>query len=246
MPIKLTTIMITRFIVNLIYCCWSYLAFIIVIIPGYLLVTLSPKLSYRQAFCKMTAQALLLLMGQKITNASDNLIPRNALILINHTSYIDAVIMRASLPKDTSFLIKDEVNTVPLVGLFLRRIDSIFVKRKSRSSRADSLLAIRTKLKTGGRVALFPEGTFSKNPGIKKFHLSSISVAHEEKVPIVSMAISGARKMLTSGSWFLKYSRLSLTFDQLIRPEEFKEPLVMAENIRNNFSKITGEELLNG
>ncbi len=53
-------------------------------------------------------------------------------VVANHASYLDGVVMTAALPPRFGFVIKREMESVPLAGALLRRLGSEFVERFNR------------------------------------------------------------------------------------------------------------------
>ena len=84
---------------------------------------------------------------------------------------MDGVVFTAVLPPRFGFVIKREMDRVPLAGLLLRRLGSLFVERSNRQRGAnDARRVLRTAI-NGSSLVFFPEGTFSPAPGLLKFHV---------------------------------------------------------------------------
>jgi len=114
--------------------------------------------------------------------------PSGALIVANHRSYIDIAVIAAQTP--CSFLAKEEVAHWPLVGYGARKFANIvFVKRDSLASRGLSITAMRSILRAGVSVALFPEGTTSRGPGLLPFRPGMFRLAARDGFPVVPVAL---------------------------------------------------------
>lgn len=107
------------------------------------------------------------LFGIKIRVLGQPVKDRGVLLVANHTSYFDILVMSATLP--VSFVAKMEVGTWPLFGLMSKLQRSVFVDRSKRSEAAKSAVAIRDRLKAGDALVLFPEGTTSDGNRILPF-----------------------------------------------------------------------------
>lgn len=90
-----------------------------------------------------------------------------ALIVANHTSYFDIVVLSAAAK--VSFVAKQEVKSWPLFGLMASLQGSIFVNREKRSATAEASNLIRDRLKQGDTLVLFPEGTTADGNHILPF-----------------------------------------------------------------------------
>jgi 1-acyl-sn-glycerol-3-phosphate acyltransferase len=84
---------------------------------------------------------------------------RPLLIVSNHVSWLDIVVLSAVLP--VSFIAKSEVASWPLFGLFAKLQRSVFVDRARRSETAAVNAEIAERLRAEDPIVLFAEGTTS-------------------------------------------------------------------------------------
>jgi 1-acyl-sn-glycerol-3-phosphate acyltransferase len=110
-----------------------------------------------------------------------------ALVVSNHRSYLDIVIILAHL--DAAFLAKKELASWPIFGRAAKRGNTVFVDRSSAESRANARQAIGEKLAQGISVVVFPEGTTSAGPGILPFKKGIFHLAALNNIPVVPAAI---------------------------------------------------------
>ena len=95
-----------------------------------------PGLSLRRMIIRALARLGLMVLGLRITVRGADHLPRSSCIVIaNHCSYLDGVVLKAVLPPRFSFVIKREAAAYPVAGLLLRRIGSEFVDRGSLGGR---------------------------------------------------------------------------------------------------------------
>jgi 1-acyl-sn-glycerol-3-phosphate acyltransferase len=118
----------------------------------------------------------------------------------NHCSYIDGVVMQATLPPQFSFVIKTEMSRVPLAGTILRRIGAEFVDRSDRLRGQRDTRRLLRSATSGQAMAFFPEGTFSHEVGLLKFHVGAFAAAVRAHLPVVAVAIRGTRHCLPADS----------------------------------------------
>jgi 1-acyl-sn-glycerol-3-phosphate acyltransferase len=69
----------------------------------------------------------------------------------------------------------------------------------------------------------FPEGTFTRAPGLQNFLMGAFVTAAQANIPVVPITIRGTRSMLRSQSWFPRRGRISISIGETIKPEEFPE-----------------------
>jgi len=77
----------------------------------------------------------------------------------NHASFLDTLLALAYIPCNFRNIIKEEVFSIPLVGLVLRRSGEIPIDRKNPWKALRSLRRSADLLKQGISIVVFPEGT---------------------------------------------------------------------------------------
>jgi 1-acyl-sn-glycerol-3-phosphate acyltransferase len=65
----------------------------------------------------------------------------------------------------------------------------------------------------------FPEGTFSRIPGLTPFRMGAFVVAAEAGAPVVPVSLRGTRSILRDGSWFPHRGTITVTIGEPIAPE---------------------------
>jgi len=182
---------------------WATLAFWLLAPAGWTLAVLSPSPSRAWALSRMAARTLFRLTGIPLTvEGLENLPEAPCVLVSNHASYLDGVILVASLPRPFAFAAKRELKDQFIAGHFLRRLGAEFVERFDlRRSVADTEKMSEVLLR-GGSLAVFPEGTFVAGPGMLPFHLGAFLTAARAGVPVVPVAIRGQREMLPADRWW--------------------------------------------
>jgi 1-acyl-sn-glycerol-3-phosphate acyltransferase len=103
----------------------------------------------------------------------------SAVLVENHASYVDVVVLLATLRATFGFA-KARLATYPILGTLIRRTQSLEVKRGT-SAAADDLVAT---LKNGESLFVFPEGTFIAHPGVLPFRLGAFHAAVDTSRPV--------------------------------------------------------------
>jgi 1-acyl-sn-glycerol-3-phosphate acyltransferase len=156
-----------------------------------------PGLHQRRRLTKFFAGFLLRMVGIRVELQHASLLPSTPCVVVaNHSSYIDGVVMKAALPAHYSFVIKKEMVKVPLAGLLLRRIGALFVDRTNRHAGAVDARRILRGAQTGQSMVFFPEGTFTERIGLQAFHLGAFVTAQRTQLPVVPIALHGTRRIL--------------------------------------------------
>lgn len=111
-----------------------------------------------------------------------------ALIVSNHVSWIDIVVLSAVMP--CSFVAKREVARWPFFGSLARLQRSIFVDRERRKGTDQSRDEMAERLKQGDIIVLFPEGTSSNGRNVRPFRSPYFGAAEGQTLPIIPVTLA--------------------------------------------------------
>jgi 1-acyl-sn-glycerol-3-phosphate acyltransferase len=198
---------------NTIYGIYAVITFLVLGTIALVLVTLVPGLGIetRRAIAHYAAQSFFHVAGIRVRVSGAERLPETPCVVVaNHASYIDGVVLKAFLPARFSFVIKKEVSKVPLAGVLLRRIGSEFVDRFNRHAGGLDTRRLIKAADSGQALAFFPEGTFVERPGVGKFHGGAFAIAARAGVPVVPLAIRGTRHVLPSGRFLPRFGRIEI------------------------------------
>ncbi|WP_134322436.1 lysophospholipid acyltransferase family protein [Cumulibacter soli] len=122
-----------------------------------------------------------------------------AILVLNHISVLDPLATASfvwTAGRVPSFMIKDGVFKVPIVGKLMTKARQISVSRGSAAAQASLDSAIET-LRAGGVVAVYPEGTVTRDPDFwpmrAKTGIARIALAVPD-VPVIPIAQWGAHR----------------------------------------------------
>ena len=110
------------------------------------------------------------------------------LIVSNHVSWIDIVVLSAVSP--LSFVAKREVATWPLFGWLAKLQRTVFVDRERRHSTKHSRTELERRLADGDRIVLFPEGTSHNGETVLPFKSSFFAAATAPEIAIVPVTLA--------------------------------------------------------
>lgn len=193
-----------RRFVDTAYAVYAHFVFWLLAPPAWLLVALLPRPSWRWAVMRRSARLLFRLARiPLLLEGVEQLPQRQACVIVsNHASYLDGVMLVAALPIEFAFVAKAELDRQFIPRRFLRRMGALFVDRfdKQRGA-ADARRTVQT-VQAGRSLVFFPEGTFTRMPGLLPFHMGAFIAAAEAGVPVVPVTIRGTRSLLRANSWF--------------------------------------------
>ncbi len=203
------------------YGLWCWLALITVALTLGPSIILLPNVRMRRRLTRYAASLVLRLCGYRLrVHGLDHLPAGPCIVVANHASYLDGIVLTAALPPRFAFVIKDEMATVPLAGLLLRRIGSLFVDRSNHQSSARAARRILQFAREGACIAFFPEGTFVPKPGLLAFKLGAFLTAAKFDLPVVAITLRGTRQALCSHTWLPRPARLEVILHSALQPSD--------------------------
>jgi 1-acyl-sn-glycerol-3-phosphate acyltransferase len=194
------------------YALYAWLAFVLLTVLALLGVLVLPGLERRRAAARAAARTWLRLAFMPVSVAGLERLPDGQCVVVaNHASYLDGVVMTAALPPRFGFVIKREMDGVPFANLLLRRLGSEFVERFDRQRGATDARRVLRTAANGHSLVFFPEGTFSREPGLLRFHTGAFATAARAGCPVVPAVIRGTRAALPSSTLLPRAGAISVT-----------------------------------
>jgi 1-acyl-sn-glycerol-3-phosphate acyltransferase len=196
-----------------IYGLYAVLLFLVVALVALLCVLLLPTLEMRRGSARIAARSFFLFAGMPVRRVGRRNLPSGQCIVVaNHASYLDGVVMTAALPARFGFVVKREMNTVPLAGLLLRRIGTEFVDRHNRHKGGTDARRVLRTASSGHSLVFFPEGTFTPEVGLGKFHTGAFAIAARAGCPVVPTVILGTRRNMPATRVFPRPGPIEVRF----------------------------------
>jgi 1-acyl-sn-glycerol-3-phosphate acyltransferase len=182
---------------------------------AWLLTVVMPNPAAAWAVARGAARGLFRLSGVSFSvRGLEHLPTTGACVLVcNHGSYLDGVILVAALPRPVAFVAKRELASQFVAGRFLKRLGVEFVERFERRRSVDDAQRLADVVQRGRALLVFPEGTIGPGPGLLPFHLGGFLAAAQEQVPVLPLTIRGDRDVLPDGVWWPRRGALSVTLD---------------------------------
>ncbi|MFI4920442.1 MAG: lysophospholipid acyltransferase family protein [Gammaproteobacteria bacterium] len=196
-----------------------WLMAVLFVLPAALLIITLPGQERRRRAAYRAGQILFWLAGIPLTVRGVERLPEEACIVVaNHASYLDGVILTAALPPRFGFVIKHEVATAPVMGWLLMRLGSEFVNRADKKSAQNTATRLIQLARNGACLGMFPEGTFKLEPGLRPFHLGAFLTATRAGMRVAPVAIRGARQILPAHCWWPRPGSLEVEVLTAVRP----------------------------
>jgi len=193
---------LSEFLRTWIFAAWAHTVFWIAAPLTWLLVALVPGPRRRWKLARGAAAMVLELLGMRprVDDAEASW-PAGPFVLVsNHASYIDGVVLFATLPKPVRFVAKAELADQFIAGTFLRRLGAAFVARFDMRAGAADARSASALLTDGAALLFFPEGTFTRAAGLRSFRSGAFVAATENGVPVIPVVLTGTRTVLPGSS----------------------------------------------
>ena len=145
------------------------------------------------------------------------------LLLLNHQSLMDIVVLEDVYPADIAWVAKKEIAQIPFFGKILSVPDMITIDRESKASLVKLFKDAKDRLDKGRVVAIFPEGTRGRGDKILKFKAGSKILAQKLNLKVQPIVISGTRKVLDSQNLTCQSGTIKITYLPSINPKDDKE-----------------------
>jgi 1-acyl-sn-glycerol-3-phosphate acyltransferase len=132
---------------------WALIAFVLTVSITILLMYLFKKQNrkIRQIWAKMQAY----LLGYKIEVKGE--ISKDAkLLLLNHQSLLDIVVIEDLHPNNTCWVAKKEIEQIPFFGRILDPTRMIAIDRSNRRSLVKLIKEAKDRVESGRVIAIFP------------------------------------------------------------------------------------------
>jgi 1-acyl-sn-glycerol-3-phosphate acyltransferase len=144
-------------------------------------------------------------------------IPRDgpAIVVSNHTSYADAIILGSAAPRPVHFIVLQWMYDLVLIRWFYWGMGTIPVRAEGQDSKG---IKRAVRLLASGRVlGVFPEGARSLDGRLSEPRIGAAMIAALSGAPVVPAFIDGARDSLPVGGRFPKPARIHVRFGPALR-----------------------------
>jgi 1-acyl-sn-glycerol-3-phosphate acyltransferase len=175
--------------------------------------------------------------------------PTGPLIVVaNHQSYIDGIVVLAVVPERCDFVAKQELARSFTARLLLRNIGTRFVERFEIEGSVGAAHELAGAAAQGASLIVFPEGTLQREPGLRPFHMGAFVAAATAGTPVLPLAIRGTRSVLRDGQWRPRLSLIHVMVTPPVMPEgnDWAAAIGLRERARAAILAACGEPDLAG
>jgi 1-acyl-sn-glycerol-3-phosphate acyltransferase len=192
------------------------------------------------------ARLLFRLLGaQPCVSGTEHLPRQPHVLLVNHSSYLDAIALAALLPAQPqyAFSAKREFAGQWWMGRLLRGVGALLVERADARRSSEDVESLAQALRRGENVIVFPEGTFKREPGLLQFHAGAFMAAALAGAPLVAAGLRGTREALRAGTWRPRHAQVSLHIGPAFQPDGtgWSATVRLRDTAREAIARLSGE-----
>jgi 1-acyl-sn-glycerol-3-phosphate acyltransferase len=172
-----------------IYACITFVAIMLLIFPFVIVASFFGRIKGGNMIlrlCMLWADiwfVLVFITVKRIYHAPHDK-KKQYIFVSNHISYLDSAILVKAFRQPVRPLGKVEMSRIPVFG-FIYRKAIVTVDRSSPENRAESIRILRSIIRRGISVMVFPEGTFNMtHQPLKEFYDGAFRLALETGTPV--------------------------------------------------------------
>lgn len=223
-----------------------WLPFLLLAVFAWLATAAAPRRAAAWKMDRLAARALLKLAGIRLTIEGLERLPQEPCVVVaNHASYADGIVLLAALPAPVGFVAKRELLGNLVSRLFLEKLGALFVERFDTLKSIDDAHRLGAAVAAGETLFFFPEGTFRRTPGLGAFRLGAFSVAATAGVPVLPLTLRGTRRLLPAGRWLPRHTQLGVVVGTPIavptEGDSFAAAVVLRDGARAQILRDCGE-----
>jgi 1-acyl-sn-glycerol-3-phosphate acyltransferase len=162
------------------------------------------------------------------------------LIVANHVSFLDIPAVGTAVHRHVSFVARETLTENRFLAWFLPKCDAILIRRGEADRGA--LREIVTRLEAGGAVAIFPEGTRSKDGRVHPFKGGALYAAYRTGAPVVPVGVRRTERALDRRNR-PRVVRVEVVFGPPVHLDPSRDRAEAELELRRTVAELAGREL---
>jgi 1-acyl-sn-glycerol-3-phosphate acyltransferase len=139
-----------------------------------------------------------------------------AVFMSNHESLVDIPLLFVGIRQNVRFLAKRSLFFVPFLGWSMWLAGFVPVDRRRTEKAADVFQTLERRVRAGLSMLVFPEGTRSRSGALQPFKRSGFLLAIRTGLPVIPVAVSGARNVIGADSLWIRRVPVTIRFGEPI------------------------------
>lgn len=141
---------------------------------------------------------------------------KSVIVVANHESFCDILVLLATLPMQVRFLAKRSVFRVPVLGWSIAAAGFVPVDRGDRARGAATVGIALDRLRGGRSLVIFPEETRTREGELLPFKRGAAHLAIKAGLPLLPIGIAGTFRVLPRGAWEIRPGRVVVSVGEPI------------------------------
>jgi len=139
------------------------------------------------------ARCLICMIGCKMTVVGRENVPRRGGVCFvsNHASIVDILMLLGYAGRPFGFVAKKELLRIPLFNMWISVLGGLFIDRRNPRKALKTINTGVKRIKAGGGMIIFPEGSRSRGKGLLPFRPGAFKLAAQSEAVIVPVALAG-------------------------------------------------------
>jgi 1-acyl-sn-glycerol-3-phosphate acyltransferase len=176
-----------------------------------------------------------------------------AIVVANHVSFFDSVLLMFGLPRPVALLGKAEYTERVATRWLFCGAGMIPIRRESPADAARAFDELRQVIERGGVVGIYPEGTRSRDGQLHRGHTGAAHLSLMTGAPIVPVGITGTDQILPTGARLVRpFRRATLALGRPIVPDVVgpqastnRRRRQLTDQMMSEIRRLTGQHYVN-
>lgn len=171
---------------------------------------------------------------------------RTSFFIVNHVNLFDPFVLYSAIPQFVRGLELESHFKIPVYGWMMKRFGNVPVPEESRPSDLKRMWRLtRAALDSGTSLAVFPEGSRTRDGRVGLFKDGVFRMARQFGYPIVPVSIIGSFEFNRKGSWMLRPSKIVVHLHDTIETKGLRKDEVEAlrERVHGIISRPVDEAM---
>ncbi|MEN3290762.1 MAG: hypothetical protein V7642_15, partial [Burkholderiales bacterium] len=233
-----------RYVSTWTYGCYSWAIFVALALPAGAMVAAARQATAARHIARSAARAFVHLTALPLAVTRLQDLPAGPhVLLVNHASYLDAILLTAILPATPGYTYVAKHELPRPVRAVLKRLGTIFVERFDAIHGITDLALMVAALERKENLVVFPEGTFRREAGLRPFHAGAFLAAARANVPVVPAGLRGTRAVLRAETWLPRRGPIEFEIGAVLMPtgRDWSAAASMSALARTAMVPLSGE-----
>jgi 1-acyl-sn-glycerol-3-phosphate acyltransferase len=134
------------------------------------------------------------------------------LFVVNHQSNCDPPVLLVAIPRDVRFIVKKELQRIPLLSSAMRIARFVFIDRKDRVNALQEMSRVVAQMRQGDSFLVFPEGTRTRTGQMGPFKKGPFIMALQAGISIIPTSLSGSFEVMPPTQFRIRPGTIRVTF----------------------------------